>query len=217
VWAPATGAVFGQIDGRQLQAGIQESDFPIGDPLHPSDEGSLATKLIRLYSGGRLLAQTHAYQVSVRMPTVSRQYKLTLSATRPAGALLSTSVSGVWRFMAKGSGNDFSVPAQLYGVQLVAAGLDGRDGAAGGSLTNVALRIDSGLTGAQARPRTVDAWASVNDGASWRAVTVRWAGSHYVVAIRNASAAGFTSLRIYVADGHGNSEDLTVIHAYGVR
>ena len=42
-------------------------------------------------------------------------------------------------------------------------------------------------------------------------------GAHYVVFVRNASQAGYTSLKVYVADGHGNSERLTVIHAYGVR
>jgi hypothetical protein len=217
VWAPAPDALFAQIDGHRMQAGLLESDFPIGDPLHPSDEGSLATKAIRLYSGGVLLAHTTGDQVNVRIPAVTRQYRLTLSATRPAGALLSTSVSGVWRFMARGSGNDFSVPAQVYGVRLVAAGLDRHDRAAGGSLTSVALRIYSGLTSSQVRLPVVRAWASADDGSTWRAVPVHYSGGRYVLSVRNAAAAGFTSLKIDVGDRHGSSENLTVIHAYAVR
>lgn len=45
----------------------------------------------------------------------------------------------------------------------------------------------------------------------------RRCGGRHVVSVKNASAAGFTSLRIYAGDRHGNSEELTVIHAYGVR
>ncbi|HEY2314590.1 MAG TPA: hypothetical protein VGH96_13325 [Streptosporangiaceae bacterium] len=217
VWAPAPGALFAGIDGRRLQAGLVASDFPIGDPLHPSDEGSLASKEIRLYSGGTLLAHTGQYQVNVRIPEVSRQYRLTLTARRPAGALLSASISGVWKFMAKGSGSDFGTPAQVYGVQLLPAGLDGHDQVASGSLTRVALRIYSALTSSPVRLATVRAWASADDGTSWRAVSVSWSGGRYVVSVKNASAAGFTSLRIHVGDRQGNSEDLTVIHAYGVR
>ena len=43
--------------------------------------------------------------------------------------------------MAKGSGSQASVPTQIYGVQLLPAGLSGRNKAAGGSSTKIALRI----------------------------------------------------------------------------
>jgi hypothetical protein len=46
-------------------------------------------------------------------------------------------------------------------------------------------------------------------------VAVHRVGGHYVVSVRNAASPGFTSLRVLV--GHGDSEDLTVIHAYTVR
>ena len=55
------------------------------------------------------------------------------------------------------------------------------------------------------------------DGATWHKVSVHQTGGHYLVTVRNASAAGFTSVKVYVNDGHCDSEDLTVIHAYGVR
>jgi hypothetical protein len=39
----------------------------------------------------------------------------------------------------------------------------------------------------------------------------------YLVTVRNSASAGYTSLKVYLSDGQGHSEDLTVIHAYGVR
>jgi hypothetical protein len=62
----------------------------------------------------------------------------------------------------------------------------------------------------------VRAWVSANDGATWHPATVRKVRGHYVVSARNAGSAGCTSLRVYVADSHGNYEELTVIRAYGV-
>jgi hypothetical protein len=64
---------------------------------------------------------------------------------------------------------------------------------------------------------TVRAWASSNDGRTWRQVVVNRDGGHYVVSVRNSASAGFTSLRVLASDHHGNSEQLTVIHAYAVR
>lgn len=63
---------------------------------------------------------------------------------------------------------------------------------------------------------TTEARASANDGKTWVRVAVHKSGGHYVFSVRNGKAAGFTSLRLYVSDGHGNSEDLTVIRACGV-
>jgi hypothetical protein len=161
--------------------------------------------------------QTHNSQLTVNIPDVSHQYTLTLAATRAAGAQLSTSVRGVWKFVAKGSASQFSVPAQIYGLQLLPAGLSGRNQAAGGSLTRMAIRIYGPGTLNQLLLKTVEVWASVNDGVTWRKVPVHATGGHYVVSIGNASTVGYTSLKVYVADGHGSSEQLTVIHAYGVR
>jgi hypothetical protein len=218
VWAPAPqDGMFAELDGRQLSVGLPEESFPISDPTHQTDDGTGVTKLVRLYRGGQLLKQTHGDQLTVRIPDVSHQYRLTLAASRAAGAQLSTSIHGVWKFVAKGSGSQASVPTQIYGVQLLPAGLSGRNRAAEGSSTKIALRIYGPGTPQLLLLKTVEVWASANDGVTWRKIAVHRAGQHYVVSVRNGSAAGYTSLRVYVADGHGNSEGLTVIHAYGVR
>jgi hypothetical protein len=64
---------------------------------------------------------------------------------------------------------------------------------------------------------TVRAWASSNDGKTWRQVAVHRDGGHYVVSVRNSPSAGFASLRVLAGDHRGNSEELTAIHAYAVR
>jgi hypothetical protein len=218
VWAPAPyGGAFAQLDGRQLSVGLPESSFAISDPTHETDSGTGVTQLVRLSLGSKLLKQTRGDQLTVTIPDVSHQYTLTLTANRAAGAQLSARIRGVWKFPAKGSASQFSVPAQIYGLQLLPAGLSGRNQAAGGSLTRMAIRIYGPGTLNQLLLKTVGVWASANDGVTWRKVAVHTTGGHYAVSIRNASAAGFTSLKVYVADGHGSSELLTVIHAYGVR
>jgi hypothetical protein len=218
VWAPAPfDGMFAQLDGHQLSVGLPEESFAISDPTHVTDSGTGVTQVLRLYRGSNLLKQTHNDQLTVTIPAVTHQYRLILAATRGAGAQLSASIRGVWRFLAKGSGSQASFPAQIYGVQLLPAGLSGRNQAAAGSHTKVAMRIygPNGVT--PVLLRTVEVWASVNDGATWRKVPVHEVDGHYVVAISNASVAGYTSLKVYVANGHGSSEELTVIHAYGVR
>ena len=123
----------------------------------------------------------------------------------------------MWKFLAKGSGSQASVPVQIYGLQLLPAGLSGRNQAAAGSVTKVAVRIYGPDTPREILLKTVGVWTSDNDGATWRKVPVHETAGHYLFAVRNASAAGFTSVKVYVNDGHGDSEDLTVLHAYGVR
>ncbi|HYK29768.1 MAG TPA: hypothetical protein VEV61_17505 [Streptosporangiaceae bacterium] len=212
VFAPAADSVFAVQDvGRTMIAGMVESDFPISDALHQTDSGTGVTKTWHLYQAGRLLAQSHRMEFHVRVPTWDKQFRLTLHTERAAGALLSTRVSATWRFFAN---RGYGV---IYGVRLLPAGLDLRNRAAAGSLTKVALRVDGVETSNAVFLPTAKAWASSNDGTTWHRVTVRRSGNHYVLSVRNASAVGFTSLRVFVADGHGNSENLTVIHAYRVR
>jgi hypothetical protein len=63
----------------------------------------------------------------------------------------------------------------------------------------------------------VRAYMSADDGKTWHAVRVRARGGHYEFTVRDPRQAGFVSLRLYIRDAAGNSESLTVIHAYGVQ
>jgi len=224
VLAPQAFQLSAGVEGRRLQASI--SGPPFGDPLHPgsTDEGQGGTALMRLFAGSRLLARTHLDSfggtVNARIPLARRIYGLHIDATRGASATVSTELHAVWRFVAHGTTDNNSVGAQLYASELLPAGLDSRNRAAGGALTPVALRVfgfaPNGSFGARV-VRAARAQASADDGKTWHSVTVRRRGDHYVFSVRDPRQAGFVSLRVFVRDGAGNSELLTVIRAYGVR
>ena len=202
------------VENRRMQV---SDGFPvIGDPLHMGDTDEAPGVLVRLrlYSGARLLASSHGGNLNLRIPAARHWYTLHLDATRRPAATLSTQIHATWRFSAHAGA---SVTGQLYAAQMVPGGLDLRNRAAAGALTPIALRLYSPYSVSPVLLAVVRAQASANDGKTWHSVTVRRSGGHYVISVRDPRQAGFVSLRLYVKDGAGNSELLTVIHAYGVR
>jgi hypothetical protein len=205
------------VENRRMQV---SAGFPLlGDPLHlgSTDESSGVTARLRLFSGARLLASSHGGNLNVRIPAARHWYSVHIDATRTPGATLSTKMHAIWRFSAHGTTNGFTFIPQLYASQLLPGGLDWRNQAAAGVATPVTLRLYSPYSVTPMLLHVVRAQASSDDGKTWHSVTVRRHGSHYVLSVRNSQQAGFVSLRVYVKDGSGNSESLTVIHAYGVR
>jgi hypothetical protein len=193
----------------------------LGDPWHPdtSDEVSGMTGVLGLYSGHQLLAKSHfdtfGAHLTVRVPMASHWYTLQVDATRTSGAVLSTQIHGVWRFYAHGTTNHASLQAHLDAIRLLPGGLDLHNQAAASALTRVAMRVQkNGYPNIAIR--LVRAYASFDDGSSWHAVRVRALGGSYVFDVRDPGHAGFVSLRVYIKDAAGDSELLTVIHAYGV-
>jgi hypothetical protein len=205
------------VESRQMQ--VSAGFSLLGDPLHmgDTDVSSGVTARLRLYSGGRLLASSHGGNLNLRIPAARHWYSLHIDATRTPGATLSTQIHAVWRFSAHGTTGGFAFTPQLYASQLLPGGLNWRNQAAAGVVTPVTLRLYSPYSVTPTLLHVVRAQASSNDGKTWRLVTVRRRGSRYVLSVRDPQHAGFVSLRLYVRDGSGNSESLTVIHAYGVR
>jgi hypothetical protein len=219
VWGAA---VFGPDDENGPSATVEysrlsvgEAYFPMSDPMHPSDEGT-ATQKFQLYAGGKLLKQSSGGTLNVKIPSATREYSFHLNATTPASDL-SDRVTGVWTFPAHAGGVLDHATSWLYSLQWVARGLSVRNQAAPHSLTTVALRAYPFSYPYPHLARTIKVWASSNDGVTWHRVSVRADGSSYLVTVRNSASAGYTSLKVYLSDGQGHSEDLTVIHAYGVR
>jgi hypothetical protein len=178
------------------------------------------TGMLRLYSGNHLLAQSHldtfGANLSARIPMARHWYVLHVDATRTPGATLSTQIHGVWRFYAHGTTDQAFFDAHLDAIRLLPSGLDLRNQAAPGALTRVVMRVQE--NGSPAIPiRLARAYASADDGSSWHAVKVQARGSTYVFDVRDPKQAGFVSLRMYIKDAAGDSELLTIIHAYGVR
>ncbi len=202
------------VEGRQMQV----SAGPVlGDPLHigDTDQVSGVSERLRLYSGGRLLASSSGGNLNLRIPAVRRWYTLHLDATRTPGAVLSTQIHATWRFSAHAA--PISASGQLYAAQLVPGGLDLRNQAAAGAVTPVTLRLYAPYSTSPLLLQVVRAYASADNGKTWHSVTVRRRGNHYVIRVRDPQLAGFVSLRLYAKDRSGNSELLTIIHAYGVR
>jgi hypothetical protein len=216
VLAPNLNDIFADVEGRRLQAG--QSQFPIQDPLHPTDEGTGLTQRLALYSGSRLLVSSHGGTLNATIPGASHWYELRLEATREAGATLSTRVSGVWRFPAHAvpiSQGDLSPP--IYEVRLLPGGLNDLNQAPQGATTPVALSIFGTVSPTSVHLPVVRGYASFNDGTTWSRVSVRADGGHYVLTVHDPHSAGFVSVRVYVRAAGGASEELTVIHAYGVK
>jgi hypothetical protein len=202
------------VENRRMQV---SAGFPaVGDPLHigDTDEAPGVLVRLRLYSGARLLASSRGGNLNLRIPAARHWYTLHLDATRRPVATLSTQIHATWRFSAHAGA---SVTGQLYAAQMVPGGLDLRNRAAAGALTPVALRLYGPYSINPVLLAVVRAQASANGGKTWHSVAVRRRGGHYVISVRDPRQAGFVSLRLYVKDGSGNSEQLTVIHAYGVR
>jgi hypothetical protein len=202
------------VENRRMQV---SAGFPVvGDPLHigQTDVISGLSVRLRLYSGARLLASSRGRNLNLRIPAASHWYTLHLDVARRAAATLSTQIHATWRFSAHAGS---SVTGQLYAAQMVPGGLDLRNRAAAGAVTPVALRLYSPNNISPVLLAVVRAQASGNDGKTWHSVTVRRRGGHYVISVRDPRQPGFVSLRLYVKDRSGNSELLTIIHAYGVR
>jgi hypothetical protein len=218
VLAPqAENGPYAMVENRQMQV---SAGFPLlGDPLHlgDTDESSGVTTRLWLYSGARRIASSRGGNLNVRIPAARHWYSLRIDATRTPGATLSTQINATWRFSARGTTDDLSFTSQLYACQLVPGGLDWRNQAAAGVTTPVTLSLYGPSSVTPMLLHVVRAQASSNDGKTWHSVVVRRHGNHYVFSVRNPQQAGFVSLRLYVKDGSGNSESLTVIHAYGVR
>lgn len=217
VLSPQQFGVIADVQNRMMQVSI--GGFPVGDPLHAgeTDQGSGLATLFRLFSGSRLLAKSHGGNLNVRIPMATRWYNLHLDATRNASATLSTQIHAVWHFPAHGTSGGFSFTPRLYAMQLRPAGLDASNQAAGGVITPVALRVYGIDSANPLLLPVVRARESTDNGRTWRKVTVRVHGDHYLLSARNPRPAGFVALRLYVRDSSGVSAMLTVLHAYGVR
>jgi len=210
VFAPQPDTVQVERAAPYLLAGLFGS--PWADPFHAADGAEFQKLTLRLYSGGKLAGEQRGPQIKIRLPRKATTCTLIATATRLPGAGLSSLVTGTWQFTAGGS----VVMSRILSVTIAAGGLNDANQAPAGSQTAITLGIFSRPEWLTYPISSVRAWASANNGATWQLASVRKVHGRYVVYVRNAKAAGYTSLRVYVADNHGNSEKLTVIDAYGV-
>ncbi|MBB5870113.1 hypothetical protein F4553_003492 [Allocatelliglobosispora scoriae] len=150
-------------------------------------------------------------------------YTLTSTATRynpnvtyPAD-LLSPKATTSFRFYAKPG---MSTIAPVLLTRFRPDGLDMSNRAAPSSTTAIPLFFDrqrwlSDLAYPTATAKTVTAWASSDDGATWQAVPVTNSSGKWSISVTNP-ASGYVSLRAQVADGAGNIGTTTIHRAYAI-
>ena len=150
-------------------------------------------------------------------------YSLTVSAKRehpdmamPSG-MLSYRTIARFRFHADPKKQQV---APVYLTRFTPSGLTLQNTAKPSSTTNVTLTLDrkkqGGVKlGTAPTVKTMTAWASYDNGATWKKTTLKKSGSKWVATVKNP-ASGYVTLRAKVVDTVGNSSDITIYRAYRI-
>ena len=219
---PTTAAEFGvsQREGDQLTLAIPEfSDSGTG---HYGSAGAAAGGVdavkTSLYADGELVGEAPYGSATFAVPAAKAAYRLTIDARRTADwSAYSTRTTTRWDFASAHTAEATTLHLLSLGYDL---GVDllGRAKAGHRSTFGLTPRHQDGTTAAGLR--TVKAWATYDDGATWKAVELHRSGTTYRATVhhpRLGATNGFTGLRVQAADADGNRIDQTVIRAYGLK
>ncbi|MET8134847.1 MULTISPECIES: hypothetical protein [unclassified Streptomyces] len=195
---------------------------PFADPTLPAG-GILAGGTLKLTHAGKTL-YSHSYTrggVPGGQPRIPDAGWYTLSQTGrrslPSGSL-STSSSLTLRFYADPNKNQ---QIRDYITRFWPEALNTRNQAAPGSTTTVVLGMQRSGTGdgtvrqLSDSVKSVRAWYTTDNGATWHAATAKLSGGKWTMAVHNP-ASGRVGLRSTVTDTHGDSSTTTVYNAYAV-
>ncbi len=150
-------------------------------------------------------------------------YGLTVQAKRehptiavPAG-MLSYRTTARFRFHADPKKQQV---APVYLTRFAPTGLELQNAAKPGSTTNVNLTLDRKKQGdvklgTAPKVKTMTAWASYDNGNTWKKTTLKKSGSKWIATVKNPSS-GYVTLRAKVTDTKGNSSDITIYRAYKI-
>ncbi|MET9472741.1 S8 family serine peptidase [Streptomyces sp. NPDC002922] len=212
---PATNAEYGlsQRTGDKLTFAVAElSDATPGH--YGSVDGTQATSKGTLYADGAPVGDAaYGGRGTFDIPAAEASYRFVLDAQRTADwAPYSTSTHTEWSFTSAHTAEKTALP--LLSVDYDVKGLDLLNRAAGPELT-LGLSVRNQVGSIEAHD--LKAWASYDDGTSWKEVKVIHDKGGYLADIKNAKGAKFVSLRVQASDQDGNTIDQTVLRAYGVK
>lgn len=184
----------------------------------PGNDGhdQTATGSVTLASRGRVIAKINSEDrwLIARVPAGPETYTLTTDVKRN-GAGLSTGVKVEWTFSSLGAGTgETALPLQV--VRWAPRGLDSFNRAKGGTTTQIPLRVMRNHGAPAAKVTTIRVESSGDNGRTWRGLTVRRSGDHWLTSVRNPGT-GFVSLRAAVTDVDGNTVNQTILRAYAVH
>ncbi|MFF3518902.1 hypothetical protein [Streptomyces sp. NPDC002573] len=192
------------------------------DPTLPAG-GTLASGTVTLTHAGKTLyshTYTHSDGIDAH-PVIPGAGWYTISETGrrslPSGSLSTTS-SLTLHFYADPSKNE---QIRDYITRFWPDALNSRNQAAPGSTTTVVLGMQRSGTGdgtisqLSDSVKSVRAWYTTDDGATWHAITAKLSGGKWTIAVPNP-VSGRVGLRSTVTDSHGDSSTTTVYNAYAV-
>jgi subtilisin family serine protease len=181
------------------------------------DQAGPATTSAKLFRDGKLVSEQPYAFGTFPAGADPATYRLDLSVRRDSPEwLFGTSTQTSWTFRSARSAS----PALLPLLQLdYAVDADSGNRLPAGRKAKIGLtaRFQDGLAAPDVR--SMKAWASYDDGKTWRAVDVKRAGKSYEAAIDHPSLGAtnkYVALRVQATDNAGNSVEQTVLRAYGL-
>ncbi|SEF24458.1 Serine protease, subtilisin family [Amycolatopsis pretoriensis] len=182
------------------------------------DQAGPATTSAKLFRDGKLVSEQPYAFGTFPAGADPATYRLDLSVRRDSPEwLFGTGTQTSWTFRSARS----AAPAPLPLLQLdYAVDADAGNRLPAGRRAQVGLtaRFQDGM--AAPDMRSVQAWASYDDGRTWRAVDVRRTGKSYAATIDHPSLGAtnsYVALRVRATDRAGNAVDQTVLRAYGLK
>lgn len=182
---------------------------------NPSQAGPFMTGSTTLSRDGTVLGSTDTPGSAFfsGLPDDNAAYTLATTATRAsAWTDLSSRVDATWTFHSQRGGAS-AVPLLFAHIT---GGFDGLNQAPAGPFRlDVTVDRQAGSTSA-ATIAGVTMESSVDDGRTWQPVTVRGSGGSWSATVTNPRT-GYVSLRTGVRDSAGESQQVTIIHAYKIK
>jgi subtilisin family serine protease len=139
------------------------------------------------------------------------RFENTITRAPSANRQLATEVRTAWTFFSEHSDQTLTRPLLDLDYDLE---VDSTNSARERSETDLELGLERG--GERVSASDLDAWASFDDGATWRELRVR-RGEAEIDNPRLSSSSGYVSLRVRAEDPSGESVDQTIIRAYRLR
>ncbi|MEU9186679.1 S8 family serine peptidase [Streptomyces sp. NPDC048484] len=174
-------------------------------------DGIDSTAKGKLYADGKLVGDSTlgGYGIfDVAADNASYRFELDVQR-RAAWAKYSTSTHTEWTFASAHTAAETALP--LLTVGIAPKGLDLLNRARSGKELEIGLPVANQL--GSVRASTLKAWASYDDGTSWKEAKVKDGKAR----VKPAKGAESVSLRVRATDRDGNGIDQTVLRAFGLK
>ncbi|MFJ8027072.1 S8 family serine peptidase [Streptomyces sp. NPDC096311] len=210
---PATNARYGPSQRTGDKITLQIAEVSDSTPGHYGRiDGTEDTGKGKLYdAAGTLLGEATLGGYGVfNVPADQASYRFVVDVARRADwAKYSTNTHTEWTFASGHTDARTNLP--ILSVDYALNKIDLLDRAESDRKMKLGLAVRNQEGGVEVS--SLKAWASFDDGASWKEVRVKKGKAE----IKHPRGAEFVSLRVQAADSDGNQIDQTVLRAYGLK